>query len=276
MILTRSPYYVNVPIAFPTTTNSVTLSLKVWSGLQASVPTTANYIETKNVPTTTTSNLSINISNMINDFIDQTTVSKSTTGLITLSNSHAVWIEYTVVYNDTVETIADLTGTFLASEGYGEYMQGSNPDIPTNMVLLDGNDFQMSRTGVFMIPFVNDGTISSVSVTNGTTQTQYNPSTSTNSDSIINYLYLIGSDYTEEYIDVSFDLHVIRIYIIDEYKYTPNDVCFINKYGMQQVIPFFRDKKESLSVRNNKFKNNVVSNNTYNASKLVLVMLLII
>lgn len=269
MILTRSPYYIHVPINYPTTTTSVTLRLYIWSGLQASVPATANYTITKNVPSTSTSELTFNISNKVNDYLWQTNVSASATSLITTTTTHSVWVYYSVEYTDGTETIADLTGTILASEGYGTYLDGYNPDIPANKILLDGDTFQISRTGSFCIPFLNDGTYTSITVNeDGALTDTLTPSGSTNSDNIINYVWIEGSEFTGSNITVVFGANTIYLELVDEYKYTPKDICFINKYGFQQIIPFFKKMVETLKVDSgNTFKNNYVTNQTYDTSR---------
>ena len=269
MILCRTPYYITIPINCPATTTDVVVSLYIWSGLQASVPGTANYTWTKPVPSTSTSELKINISNVINDYIEQTLKDESATDLISSAAGHGIWAYYKVEYTDGTETIADLTGTLLALEGYGTYLDGINPDIPANKILLDGDYFQMSRSGYFCIGFVNDGTYASITINDGGTiyGTPYVPVSSTDSDEIINYIWIDGSDFNNDTITIVFGANTITIDVIDEGKYTTNDILFFNKYGAQQILTFFKKKTESLKVESKTFNNNYVSGGTYDISK---------
>lgn len=265
MILTRSPHYINVPIAYPTTTSGVTMSLYIWSGLKASVPVTANYTLTKKVPTITTTELNIDISNKINDYLEPDLKSKATTG-VELGGDTALWVYYSIVYNDDVETITDLTNTILSTDGYGYHSDGANPTYPGTNYLLDGDYFQMSRVGVFMIPFLIVQTPISITPLGGSA-TNYTLVTSTDSSDTVGYLFIHGSDFTEESITVNLGLESILIDIVDEYKYEPNDICFINKYGFQQVTPFFKDKKDTLKTSEKKYKNKSISNANYSVSE---------
>ena len=267
MILTRTPHYITIPIDFPTTTTDVVVSLYVWSGLKASIPATANYTWTKPVPTTTTSELKVNISNVVNDFIGEGKFSASTTGIQNAGLERGIWAYYLVEYTDGTETIADLSDTLFCLEGYGTYLDGFNPTIPANGILIDGTNFQMSSTGSFCIGY-STTVVSTITISlDGVVTDTFFPVLSTASDSHVQQLWIEGSDYVGSVLTVVIDATTITIEILQEEKYTTTDIVFINKYGAQQILTFFKEKKESLKVSAKNFNNQFISGGTYDTSK---------
>jgi len=264
MILTRSPHYINVPINFPLTTTGVTLELYIWTGAQASPPATPNYTLTKKVPSASTSELNIDISSKIHDFLTGDLLSNATTGLIAGGNT-VVWAKYDITYNDDTEIIANLSNTLLAIEGYGKYEQGGNPDYPSTNFMLDGDTFQISRTGSFCIPFLIVESEITVSEDGGT-PASFPLTVTTNSTTMVGYLWINGASYTGNILTVTMGANTIRLELVDECKYTPQDVCFINKYGFQQIMPFFKEKVETLRVKDKTYRNTVINNANYTTS----------
>ena len=57
---------------------------------------------------------------------------------------------------------------------------------------------------------------------------------------------------------------VLRIQNIQECKYTPYKLTFINKFGAYQDIWFFKNSRLSMSTNEDKYKSNILTNGTYN------------
>jgi hypothetical protein len=64
----------------------------------------------------------------------------------------------------------------------------------------------------------------------------------------------VSEAITDEYIEVTFNDEVITLLITDECRYTPIDVCFFNKEGEMQILPFFKAKTENLTVTNESYE----------------------
>ena len=56
---------------------------------------------------------------------------------------------------------------------------------------------------------------------------------------------------------------VIKIDNIDECKYTPYKLTFINKFGAYQDIWMFKNSKLAMNTNEEKYKSNILTNGTY-------------
>ena len=75
---------------------------------------------------------------------------------------------------------------------------------------------------------------------------------------MIKNIWIDTSDATtDEYIRVSFNGDFIDFVLTDEYRFRPMSVHFINKYGAQQTLTFFKEQRESMKVTDNTFESNV-------------------
>lgn len=76
-----------------------------------------------------------------------------------------------------------------------------------------------------------------------------------NSNDIVSLLIIEGSEFlNDDYFIVDYNNESIRIDVVDECRYTPLQVHFINKEGAQQVIPFYKAQTESMSVTSEMFE----------------------
>lgn len=154
MIKTLSPYYLYVPLVNPNTSvvcQSFLLKIYVWNGTKTSVPLTADYEKTYINAADSNGTQKINISRLVNDFIDFSCVQSLVTSLENGNNQ--VWCKTEVYYDDEPEN-AQLISVNLAVRGYGYFLDGENPDVPTNKIMLTGNEFKVNRNGFFVLPIV--------------------------------------------------------------------------------------------------------------------------
>ncbi len=163
MIKSLSPYYLTIPFVSPltgATCTSFTLKIYVWDGLKLSPPATASYSVTKNNPTNSTGNDKINIARLVNDFIDFEPQQGTATGLYDAVNQR--WCKTTITYttaNILDNGVEQLPATALVLKGYGYGMGGENQTIPSNRILLQGNEFRVNRNGFFNLPIILDMTL---------------------------------------------------------------------------------------------------------------------
>lgn len=158
MIKTLSPYYLTIPFASPLTSlicSRYTLHIFIWNGLKNSPPLNPVYTITKNNPASLSSNDRINIARLINDFIDFKPVYSLATVLIDGDNQF--WCRTFVTYetgdiSDRLEQQLDETNLIIKGYGYG--MGGENQTLPSNKILLQGDEFKVNRNGVFNLPIL--------------------------------------------------------------------------------------------------------------------------
>lgn len=166
MIKSLSPYYLSVPFVSPLTSETCskyTLNIYVWDGLKTATPTTPVYSVTKNNPTTSTGNDKINISRLVNDYINFIPAVGVATGLIDAENQR--WCKTSVVY--TTENILDtdveqLENVSLVVKGYSYGMDGENVGLPINKILLEGTEFKVQRNGFFNLPILINESFASI------------------------------------------------------------------------------------------------------------------
>lgn len=153
-IKTLSPYYVYVPLINPLTLvvcESYTLKLYVWDGSKVASPSTPNYEITKINAAMSNGNDKIDIARIVNDFIEFQCTQLLTTGVQDADNQ--VWVKYAIYYNDLTD-VPGIQEVELAIKGYGYFLEGENPQLPTNKILLSGDEFKVNRNGHFVLPIL--------------------------------------------------------------------------------------------------------------------------
>ena len=262
MIKSLSPYYVTTPFVSPLTSEtctSYTLQIFVWDGLKASVPASATYEKTIDNIAEDTGDSKVNISRLINDYIDFTPAEGTTTEL--LDGNNQLWLQHQVIYNTpTVDITPTNVVTDLFISGYGYGNEGENTSEPTNKVLMSGTDFNVFTDGYFIVPIlINESTALQTATiisypTNEINTTLTLPNTS-DSSKLIQYLWVDATEATtDEYIEVVYNGVIITLYLENECRYTPINVAFQNKEGAMQFLSFFKARKDSLNVTKETFE----------------------
>jgi hypothetical protein len=59
---------------------------------------------------------------------------------------------------------------------------------------------------------------------------------------------------------------IIKVKDIEECKYQPYKITFVNKFGALQDVWFFKRTNENLTTKKEEFKRNIIVNGTYNIS----------
>ena len=256
---TLSPYYVDVPLVSPLTSNTCskyTLSIRVWDGLQASVPSLPTYAKTVINSSVSTGTHTINISRLINDYIELEPQSNGSTGVIDGRNQQ--WVQTSITYVDTDNNIEadDVILTELIVKGYGYGNEGKNPSTPTNKTFISGTEFNTSRTGIFTLPIETDAlTVTAISYPDNEINFSQLLTATTDSSESVKYMYVdLTETTTDTYVEIVYNGITTTLNILDECKYDPIDIVFFNKEGGQQVLTFFKDKTDSLKVKDESYE----------------------
>ena len=261
MIKSLSPYYVETdwvnPLGGAVLGESYTLSIFVWNGLKASVPSTAEYEITKPNPASLTTADKINISRIINDFIEFTPQSTNATSVIDANNQW--WVKTQVIYENDATVQQETTSLFSLGFSYGN--EGENiTTIASNTLLAgisttkDKAQYRADRNAVFTVPVLIDESsttnITVISYPNSEISFSTTLAATTTSSELVKLIWIEVADTTNDtYIEVKKDSSKIATVIIKEaYKYTPIDIVFQNKEGGQETITFFKEKIDRLNV----------------------------
>lgn len=257
---TLSPIYITIPFVSPLTGKTCTqytLEIKVWEGLSSSVPVLASYSKTVGNLTSSTGSQEVNVSRLINDFIELTPQRNNATGLISGINQR--WVQTAVIYvtsdaaDDDVEQDVDL---FTIVKGYTYGNEGKNQETPINLNLINYNEFNVNRDGFFSLSVVpNDTNITAISYPDN--QINYNNVVNVTTDSrgaAMTLFVNVSEATTDDYIELAYNGVTTTLNVLDECKYTPIDIVFFNKSGAQQFLTFFKEKTDKLTVKNEFFE----------------------
>lgn len=156
MIKSLTPFYITIPFVSPFTAvvcTSYTLNIYVWDGDRDLIIAEPSYSMTKKNPTASVASDKINIARLVNDFIDFDPPIGVATSLIDGVNQR--WCRTNVVYKTVAPADLDmyqLEIVQLITRGYGYGMEGENPTIPANRILMTGTEFKANRSGSFIVP----------------------------------------------------------------------------------------------------------------------------
>lgn len=267
-MLTKSPYYVNLPFDFETTTQ-VDVDLYIWEGDLSTPPATPTRTIEKIRPTVDYAEFNLDLANVSNDELETTIDFTLTTGVKDSNVESLKWVYYVASYVDSTNVIADRFGTLIALDGYGFYLDGVNPSVPSNLVLTDVANRKVSRSGYVLFPFINNTVITSI--TYSTENNQINGSaviTSSNeNETFVQYLLIdVSAATTDEYLTVSVGSDDYIYEIVDECRYEPQTIFFKNKYGAYECVSMFKKKTESIQAESDTFVNNYISGGTYSTT----------
>tara|TARA_R110000782_G_scaffold108859_1_gene197558 strand:+ start:603 stop:1673 length:1071 start_codon:yes stop_codon:yes gene_type:complete len=263
MIRSISPYYITTPFVSANTSltcTSYTLSIFIWDGLKASVPATASIEQTKNNPTGSTGNDKVNIANLIQDYLEFTPQSASVTSVIDGNNQY--WVQTSVTYittNSADATTAQEVFTSLYGLGYSTGIEGENVVTVPNNLLISQDYFKINKSGAFVVPILLDESVtktgSIISYPDNNINITISEAATTTSSELVKYIWIKTSEAgSDTYIDVVYDGTTVRLMVTNELKYTPYDVVFQNKLGAEQIITFFKERTDSISIKKTSFE----------------------
>ncbi len=262
MILTRSPYYYNVD--FPNDfVESVDFTLDVGVGSLSSITSQQTYNFTKRKPSDTSTNTWLDISPFIRDLFAYSPISVSSyPSPEVISGGETLLAAITAQPVDSLgSTIDPSSNKYICTDGYGYYPEGQNFEA-TKKILLSHNDYRAHENGYFIVPLRcassdADPTVDGVPVALNFTDTNSN---------YVKYLVIPLGGYTGN-ITVVFESETLFIELIEECKYPINEVQFINRYGVLELIHFYKSARESLSIKSEDFKNAYTNGTSFDVSR---------
>jgi len=284
----RSPYFI-----YDNSTNggnalaSAILNVRVYTG-----NSTTNYSSTPQYSINSTAingSVTFEVSELVRDYIENTFDGDYT--------NSSKWFNYNIVrtyVSGSVNTTAQQN--FAIFYGYGYFEDGSNPQnlqsaLQSNTTIFT-NDFANINIPIHVtedttVSYLKDGEIiftkDLVYSTNSADQVQYVQNSSLDADvfkkrvdaitgttlEAFNCVKNIASDVYQEfdadsiYIDKGGVIEVIKIEEVEECKYDPYKVTFVNKFGVLQDLWFFKRSNLSLNTQQESYKANIVTDGTY-------------
>jgi len=284
----RSPYFAQVGVVGLT---SATLEMKIYTGL-ANTTWQGNPQYTLS-STAISTKLSFEISELIRDYIpaafDGIYPSLNGSG----TDNTTVYVDYKITpfTGTTAGTIVESFGN-RAFYGYGYFEDGSNPQflqgyLQSNTTILKPDDNPLR------IPIDNENTTSVAFFNKGEQIYVWTPTANLKIQDQIQYVSTASADIDsyrgrvedsggtfednaciqrflrnetiypvdEVIVNAVEGLSVLKIQNIEECKYTPHKVTFINKYGVYQDLWFFKRNNLSMTKKDEMFKSNLIGTN---------------
>ena len=281
----RSPHYTSTAVS---NTAYTTLDISIWNGSVTS-PVTAQYNLRKSVVGTSVEVL-FEISELIRDYLD-----------ITFDGDYsgqAVWVKTVrTAYDSSNTSLVSVPYTQIAFDGYW-YFEEVQVVLPS--LFITNRELFVLEDNVFRIPiytsnnptvvFYKDGEVIASEVfgsdTGSANQIKYvsiygdSVNWDTYQERILNEngsyedsscLQSFFNSYSIGAVDKitisdSNGIETIKVNVIEECKYEPKKVTFINKFGALQDMYFFKKSKEDLTIKKESYKSNIISSyGTYNS-----------
>jgi hypothetical protein len=282
IINVRSPKYVSID---DSSLSYAVLKLYIWTeNRSADFPST----ETYNIRKSGTFIVFFEIAELIRDYLD-TTFDGNYSG-------QAVWVSTSLfAYDSNDNEVADDGESFVAFDGYNYFEESRGISIP-NPIMITNRKLFVLEDNTFRVPiytetsptvtFLKDNEIV------GTTTLQ----SSNESGEQISYVSIYGdttnwdsfkervlenggtdyesnkcleayfNDYSIGAVDKiivsdSDGVQTINVSILEECKYEPKKVTFVNKFGALQDMYFFKKSVESMNVTKESYKSNILDSN---------------
>ncbi len=282
----RSPYFITdnststgSPLA------SANLYLRIYEGTKSTSLTYADYTLTA---TAIDGSVTFEVSELVRDYIENT-FDGDYTGSVK-------WLNYNIFRTYENTSTSDTGQQNIAIfDGYGYFEEGTNPQNESTVLqsneLIYTNDFANINIPIHVtdnttVTYFKDGesifTKTLASSTNSADQVQYVSNSSLDADVFYNRVIDDGGtieafscvrniangvyaeyDADKIYIDNGEVVDVINVEEIEECKYTPYKITFVNKYGALQDIWFFKRANLSMQTTEESYRANIVSNGTY-------------
>lgn len=293
LINTRSPFYIKVQGVLEGDLESARLQLYIYEGTKDSTPDASDLKYTIEKSTLGDDNYVVfEISELVRDYIDAKYDGEY--------DSYCVWVNPVITaYNDIgaftpIVTPSTYSQQFIATDGYGYFEEGINPDFDEGLMISEGTIYRVNDRSI-NIPVSAETTNSVSFLLNGETVYSTTISDNDNTNQKIQYISSDGFSDADSYkervledggvfednslLDIFFNgadvglvdevyinytknnevkTKVLKVKTFDCSKYEPIRVTFVNKYGAFQDLYFTRRSNESINVNTEDYKASVM------------------
>jgi len=263
IIRTRSPYFIRTPQETDANLSYFQINITIASGVLgvAGCPTNLGTFTLQKKPLTGEDSVSFDISELVNDFIEQKFINNTPlTGYNVSADTQSVWVTVVTSARESDGTIigSGTTTNYLAQEGYNDFKDGVNYTTePTAMI--SGNYIQYNKGDYIYLP-VNVERVNSVNFKyNGSSISTYGVSDNGNANQKVDYSYYLTAQEIDE-IEITYDTtqtESITVKEIEECKYPVHKIVFLNRWGAFQDLYFFKKSTENLESRSENFNRSI-------------------
>ena len=250
IINVRSPKYVSIDDG---SLSYAILRLSIWTGASSPTPAPTYIIRKSGIGI-----VFFEIAELIRDYLDTTFDGNY--------NGQAVWVSTTLLaYDSDDNEVADDGESFVAFDGYNYFEESANVSNP---IMITNRNLSVLKDNTFKIPIYTTTSPSVGYYVNGQLTSTVTYLSSNQSDEQIEYISILNNDKIT--VTSAGNTQTINIEILEECKYEPKKVTFVNKYGALQDMIFFKKAVERINVDRETYKSNILdSNMVYNSSNHV-------
>lgn len=263
IIRTRSPYFIRTPQETDANLSYFQINITIASGVLgvAGCPANLGTFTLQKKPLTGEDSVSFDISELVNDFIEQKFINNTPlTGYNVSADTQSVWVTVVTSARESDGTIigSATTTNYLAQEGYNDFKDGVNYTTEP-LVMISGNYIQYNKGDYIYLPVNVEKVSSVIFMYNSSVISTYGVSDNGDANQKIEYAYYLTTDQeinTIRYIadDVAYTITVKQI---EECKYPVHKIVFLNRWGAFQDLYFFKKSVESLESRSENFNRSI-------------------
>lgn len=261
LIFTRSPYFISIN---ETGQTGAKVKLYIYNK-DTPIPTTPTYVMSKNIPSSTQTELNFNISNYVREYINA--IVPYDFGGVIDEEDPANWC-FVKVERYKVDSGVDTlltTDTYVCTNGYTKYLNGVNAGIDTDLISLIDDNKKLYYNRFETYPYFNILTSHNVGVKYSKldgTSVSYHALTITDVTNFAIPFSENSSNYDNGNLVQIIDTTVNPQKIVDTFtviplcepKYTPVRCSFINALGGWQVLTFFKAQTNNINVKGSSYK----------------------
>lgn len=287
-----SPYFINIS---STNLTSVQLEIETYfGGANVSWQSSPQYTLTS---TAVNEKVTFEISELIKDYIltnFKGTYPSSSDGTVDEATTINVDYRVTEYISGVAQTPVDTLGE-RAFYGYGYFEDGANPQFAQGYLQSNTTILKLADSPI-RIPVDNENMTSVAFFYNGEQTYSFTPSVGLKIEDQIRYLsnevsgadsyrdrvLLDGGTYEDNsciqdfldeyevyevdtvYVSGTEGVSVINVQTVEECKYTPYKLTFINKFGAYQDLWMFKRSNLALATTEQRYKRNIISDGSYN------------
>lgn len=262
IIRTRSPYFIRTPQETSSSLSYFQINITIASGVLgvAGCPANLGTFTLQKKPLTGEDSVSFDISELVNDFIEQKFINNTPlTGYNVSADTQSVWVTVVTSARESDGTIIGSTTTtnYLAQEGYNDFKDGVNYTTEP-LVMISGNYIQYNKGDYIYLPVNAEKVSSVIFMYDSTFISTYAVSDNGNANQKIDYAYYLTTEEVNTIRYIAEDVaYTITVKQIEECKYPVHKIVFLNRWGAFQDLYFFKKSVESLESRSENFNRSI-------------------
>ena len=264
IIRTRSPFFIRTPQQTSANLSYFQININVKSGVLgvAGCPTNLGTYSLQKKPLGTEDSVTIEISELVNDFIEQKFINNTPlTGYNVSADTQSVWVTVVTSARESDGTLigSGTTTNYLAQEGYNDFKDGVNYTTEP-IAMISGSYIQYNKGDYIYLP-VNAERVNNVYFkNNGSTISTRGVLDDGDANQKIDYAYYLTTSQEIDEIQIQYDggsTTSITVKEIEECKYPVHKIVFLNRWGAFQDLYFFKKSTESLESRSENFNRSI-------------------